>query len=438
MKSPQNNPLTNKFLDSVFPSPNQEEIELKKIIQQLISGIIINEKPSPNKIHNELEAAASKRTFYRDIHKLAIKIPNLSKQILINLQKDNKMAMKSDGVISLDEHIIPHSGKTMEGVDFLYSTTEKKAITGMSIISTHYYRNHVEYPLIFQFYRRKQELEKWDKEDLYEEKNSIARKIINELVEINNSPNLFLMDSYFMAKENCKLLQNHKKNYISRPKRSWACSYKRHRQSISELYSTISASEFEKVKVRNPKNYKIHDYDTAIRDVNISGIGMHRLIFIKVPDKTPNTGLFALDSDKNDGKENNTSDSVDRFRVFVTNNLELDAQVILELYSLRWTVETNFRDLSQNLNLHGCKWREIAGQYCFITLSFLCYTMLTWASRHQMLEFFNPSLRTLGERRLAFKHYCQDEFSKWLSEIKSKCETCQLTEYIYEHLYRGE
>ena len=45
------------------------------------------------------------------------------------------------------------------------------------------------------------------------------------------------------------------------------------------------------------------------------------------------------------------------FRVFVTNEVTWDAATILGYYALRWTIETSYRDLSQDLNLHGCVFR---------------------------------------------------------------------------------
>lgn len=59
---------------------------------------------------------------------------------------------------------------------------------------------------MFQGYRRKQELKKRNLKDKYQEKNKITRNMIEQLSQMTNCPDLFLIDSYFMIKENVKLL----------------------------------------------------------------------------------------------------------------------------------------------------------------------------------------------------------------------------------------
>jgi len=110
----------------------------------------------------------------------------------------------------------------------------------------------------------------------------------------------------------------------------------------------------------------------------------------------------------------------------------------LSTYSLRWAIETSFQDLNQNLALHGCKWRELRGQECFLALAFLCYLFLVWAQAHGDLARYGAKHGTLGQARESFKCYCQEEFSDWLAELKRRCEDCPPANYIYTHLYGGE
>jgi len=91
--------------------------------------------------------------------------------------------------------------------------------------------------------------------------------------------------------------------------------------------------------------------------------------------------------------------------------------------------------MSQNLALHGCKWRELSGQNCFLSLTFLCYLFLTWARVHGELESYGVKQGTLGQTRKAFRNYCQERFADWLTELKKKCEDCPPENYLYAHLY---
>ncbi len=65
----------------------------------------------------------------------------------------------------------------MEGVDYLYSTTEQDTILGLSFMAVHYFHKNVEYPVDLGIYRRLQELEKWGKAGEFKEKNELAREL---------------------------------------------------------------------------------------------------------------------------------------------------------------------------------------------------------------------------------------------------------------------
>jgi len=398
-----------------------------KTIETLINGIITQENPSPNKIHDEVVKGASKRTFYRNIHRLASQMPTMYSKFISSVQENTELKMQKSGYLSIDEHIVPHSSQKMEGVDYFYSTTANGQKLGHSLITTHYFGGSVEYPVRFQFYRRKQELERWDKLDLYNKKNAIAREQLGKVFALPRSPKTILMDSFFMTKDNCKFLQKHDKSYISRPRRNWKCTYQHKKQSLTDLFENIPEDEFTLTTVKNPKTKKTKQYLTATRNVFFSKIGTHRVVFVKDPNPK--------EKDLFQNAEKSKSSKGVKFRVFVTNDMSLSAGEILSIYSLRWTIETGYRDMSQNLGLHGCKWRELSGQYCFIGLTFLCYIFLVWARQASLLNRYNSSLKTLGEMRTAFRHYCQEEFSIWLSHIRKQCGTCPMANWIHKHVF---
>ncbi|MFX1293730.1 MAG: hypothetical protein ACFFD2_02555 [Promethearchaeota archaeon] len=80
---------------------------------------------------------------------------------VLKLQETPRLAIKSSGVNALDEHIITKSQTKIEGVDYFYSPTTKKTRLGISMISTHYYDEKIEYLTSRATFRRKQELAKW-------------------------------------------------------------------------------------------------------------------------------------------------------------------------------------------------------------------------------------------------------------------------------------
>jgi len=428
MKFVESNDLVGDFLKKFINRTNDPSQIPGRVICALIVGKILLQKASPNLIQDELVTGPSKSTFYRDIHRLAIEMPALYEDLITNLQQNARMAMRPEGYISLDEHVIPHVSEDIEGVGSFFSTTTNGTILGMSLITTHYYDAGKEYPVFFTYYRKKDELQKWNKESEFKEKNQIARDIITRLCAFQNAPSTFLLDSFFMTKLNVKILKKHGKDYVSRPKRNWKATYLHKRQTLAELYDTIPTNEFEEVKVVNPKTKKEKVYKVALRDAFFESIGTHRVVFIDANGIKDESGVI------DDGMVQEST-SKKRFRVFITGNLTWDAAKILSTYALRWTIETGFRDMSQNLGLHGCQWQTMEGQYCFTALTFMCYAFLMWAVIFGTLDGFGDRLDTLGEIKRAFIHYCQDRFFMWRTEIREQCTNCPVLRFIDNHVF---
>ena len=428
MKFVEKNDLVAEFFRKFINRTNDPSQVPGQIICALIVGKILLQKATPNKIQDELVTAPSISTFYRDIHRLAIEMPGLYETLITNLQQNKRMAMRRDGVISLNEHVIPHVSENIEGVGKFFSTSTNSTILGMSLIGTHYYDAGKEYPVFFTYYRKKDELQKWNKEMEFKEKNDIARDLITRLCTFPNAPSTFLMDSFFMTKLNVKVLKKHGKDYVSRPKRNWKATYIRKRQTLAELYDTIPASEFKTVKIVNPKSKKERVYKVAIRDVFITSIGTHRVVFIDADGAKDESGVI------DDGMVQE-SVSKKRFRVFITGYLTWDAEKILSTYALRWTIETGFRDMNQNLGLHGCQWQTMEGQYCFTALTFMCYAFLMWTMIYGLLNGFGDQVDTIGEIKRAFTHYCQERFFEWRIEIREKCAGCPVLKFIDNHVF---
>ena len=412
------NPIIQEFFDELG-------LELKPgkdfALKNFVYGLLVNERASIKNIAENTIQGQSERQMNRAIHELSAKCDDLLRRNLRKLQEIPGLAIRSSGVIALDEHIIPKSGKQIEGVDYFHTNAGQKDILGLSMISTHYYGGTVEYPIDRDLFRRQQELEKWGKEELYRSKNEIARSLIRRYHELRLSCTTWVMDAYFMTKENVKDLTSLGYCYISKIKRNWVVNFQRARWSVSELYASIPEGEFERVEVINAKTKEKRYFIAATREVFIKQIGVHRLVFLKELEKS-DTGAFR-------------EKYPDAWICLVTNMKDQEQKTIIQTYMKRWAIETSYRDDTQELHLNGCMWRNIEGQYCFISLVFLAYRLLIWAHR---LGWFNPyssHLKTLGKKREAFKRFHAELFGEWITDLKNRCESCQIANVIYKLIY---
>lgn len=414
------NALIMDFFDHLgLALPPREE----EAVKTFVYGILVNHRASIKNIAENTIQGQNERQMNRIIHQVSSKAREMLLHNLQALQKISTLAMRPSGVVSIDEHVIPKTGKHIEGVDYFYSTSENKEILGLSMINTHYYGGSFEYPIDCLLYRRLQELEKWGKQELHVPKNEIARQLIRSYHELGLPCKVWVMDSYFMTKENVKLLDTYDYSYVSKIKRNWVVTYQRQRWSVGDLYESIPETEFKQIEAVNSKAKKKRYFLMAHRDVFISKIGEQRIIYLRELEKEP-SGAF---------HEKYKSS----WMCLVSNMLETSPKGILQTYMKRWTIETSYRDESQELHLKGCMWRDIEGQYCFITLVFLAYRLLMWASRLGLLSPYSPQVDTIGKKREAFRRFHEQVFGEWITSLKQECKKCAMAKVLYALIYRG-
>jgi hypothetical protein len=428
MKFDDNIDFLSTFIKRFVHKATNEKVVIEKTLMALIAGTILLQRASPNSIWHDLLTCDGASTFYHDIHNLAIGMPTLYVDAFKAVQKDGRLRMRSNGILVIDEHLIEHTSKNIDGAASYFSPSENKYITAVSILTMHYWHGTIEYPVAFRIYRRLKELQAKKQEKDYKKKNDIVREMLHELSALKGMPVTLVFDSAFMTKETVLILKGMGKNYISRPKRPWKVSYKHKKYSIEELFESIPINEFGKVEVKNPKTHKTKKQMVAVRDAYIPRIGMHRIVFIDC------TKEKRCENEK-EAAETCTAPSGRKFRVFLTNVLTWDAAKILATYSVRWTIETSYRDMNQCLSLGGCKWRELSAQYFFIATTFLCYLFLAWVRVHGFLAGYNSELETIGQLKEAFSRYCQYQHVLWWIETRQQSESDPVEKWIINRVY---
>jgi len=416
---------TNQIIEDFFSDIGLALPEdLINTLKTMVLGIVVNESGTIRNISNNTIDGPNSRKLNRDFYKLAGNNHSILEEVFSKMQTTPGLAIKPDGVTSLDEHIIRKTGKEIEGVDYFYSTADNKSVLGLSMISTHYYGGRIEYPIDFKIYRKFEDLEKYKKTSDYKKKNEIARDLISSSIKSGHYTKYWAVDSYFLTKDNVKEFKSHNLSYVSKIKRNWKCTYMGMHYTITELHDSIPSAEYRMVKVKSPKTGKYRYFQVANRNVFISKIGTHLLLFIKEYEMDDSDVL--VEKYKDD------------WICLISNILTKPPEEIIDIYMKRWAIETSYRDDTQQLKLSGCMLRDIEGQYCYIVLVFIAYILLVWAWYNEYLDPFNSDLRTLGQRRAAFKRISDELFSEWISDLKKRCENCTMAKIIYELIYRGD
>ncbi|AFV03727.1 Transposase DDE domain protein [Dehalobacter sp. DCA] len=75
-----------------------------------------------------------------------------------------------------------------------------------------------------------------------------------------------------------------------------------------------------------------------------------------------------------------------KFRLFLSTDISLSLLSMLEIYSIRWTIEVFFKEAKQHLKLGTCQSRDFDAQIAHITTCYLLYTLLAYFRRVNAYE----------------------------------------------------
>lgn len=99
------------------------------------------------------------------------------------------------------------------------------------------------------------------------------------------------------------------------------------------------------------------------------------------------------------------------WRVFVTTDTSLSYVKMIEIYSIRWTIEVMFRECKQHLLLGKCQSQSFDAQIASVTITFILYTFLVYMKRKQ-------DYTTLGEAlSLIQQDVCEKNLAERLFEL---------------------
>jgi hypothetical protein len=151
-----------------------------------------------------------------------------------------------------------------------------------------------------------------------------------------------------------------------------------------------------------PRTYDVHQERRRVRSV-----GEVEIVF-----STTNTKLAKA-----------TPDDV---KILMTNNLELTARQIVELYALRWQIELFFKEIKSVLGFHQYRFRRFAAVEGWVEATLTTFLYLEWYRTEQLRR------RALDEEA---KRWWQHQRTYGLCQaVRQASEAAQL-KYLADHLH---
>ncbi len=185
-----------------------------------------------------------------------------------------------------------------------------------------------------------------------------ALQMIKRAVKHGFQANYILVDSWFSSKGFIQVIRQIKNKTmhiicgVRKDKRLY--EYNGEKVNAKKLLSILKQEKKEKrCRKRNTRYYEVI--------VNYEGVGLIRLYFCRFPYQ----------------KE---------WRLFLSSDTSLSFLSMLEIYSIRWSIEVFFKETKQHLKLGQCQSRDFDAQIAHVTTCYILYIFLAYFRRVNAYE----------------------------------------------------
>jgi SRSO17 transposase len=312
------------------------------------------------------------------------------------MQKYRQTAIRSKGILVIDDTLLEKTGKKMDLVGEHFDHCSFTMKQGLSLVSMNYCDESKNYNLFKEIYVRKKYLELHKELDKFKTKIELACEMLTRVIDtvpsfLEQHPHV-VFDSWFLAHDITSLLACHDLYYVSRAKNNRVI--KGLEMNLKDYANMVlKDSDFKPYDIENGTNTGILYYHTLI--LPISNLGDVKVIFVK----------------------RKREQEVSCF--LVSNDLRLPSEEIIDVYSARWSIETDYKFTKQQLGLSEFHLRKEIGIVRYLTLCFIASTFLEY---YKLMGTFGrcfgkrADLSTKGQSVRAYRHLMFERFLIWLDE----------------------
>lgn len=294
-------------------------------------------------------------------------------QKLVNPKKE----VASNSAFIVDDTTDDRVGKKIENISMVYDHVggKKGAKLGFKNLTLGLFDGKSFNPLDFSLHaekklkakqRKKQYRKKCDphtpgakrRKECNIDKITNALQMIKRAVKNGFQANYVMVDSWFSSKgfiQSIRQIKNKTMHVICgvrKDKRQY--TYNGTKMNAKKLLSILKQEGKEKrCRKRNTRYYEVI--------VDYEGVGPVRLYFCRFPYQ----------------KE---------WRLFLSTNISLSFLSMLELYSVRWSIEVFFKETKQHLKLGQCQSRDFDAQIAHVTTCYILYIFLAYFRRINAYE----------------------------------------------------
>ncbi|MDJ1433797.1 IS701 family transposase [Halostagnicola sp. A-GB9-2] len=337
-----------------------------------VTGLVAASNKTVQGISNHVLPAKSERALNKFLTEYDWDEDQLNKERLALLQQANDTKWSSEGVVIIDDTFTHKTGEQIPNVGKFYDHTVPGYIWGQNLIYALYADEKTTYPLGFRLYEKDAQ-----------RRIELAIELVDELIEIGVPADTYLFDMSYCSEEFVSHLETHSKEWVSAVKSDARVVYGGERIRVDVLCQRIDTV---------PRTIDGETYHIWTQKRDVSRLGEVKLLITKK-------------ESRNEGEEPSV-------KYIVSNKIDAPASHLIELYAMRWRVETFFRDTKQDLGFGDCELRHVAGASGDWHLLMLAYSLLKLGAAHS-------AVGTILERATSLRNDIKRSFRESVHNLLS-------------------
>jgi len=368
-------------------------------LKQYLTGLITDSRPSIRRIASRQVEPVDQSSLNRFLTLYPWDRGRLNRRRLELLQAMEETRWRGEGVVALDDTLLPKTGRKMPGAGRLWDHNSKGYVHAQCLVTSHYVDQDRDYPIEYRQYLKHGS---WEAERQgFKTKVELAMEMVDQCEELGVPAENYVFDAWYLSRELADHIGAYGKGWVSRLKSNRIVHTPRGRMRIREWGETLPKKAFMEIQVLG-KRYWTH---TQVLDIN--KLGKARVVICY----------------NNEGLE---GDPV----YLVTSRLHWEGVRVVLCYGLRFRIDTFYRDAKQNLGLGGCHLRILQGARSHWLLGFLGYSLLKARVCRSRLYRRVQSDQTIGaECRQAYRDLIQS-LIQWVYRMAGKMQVEKILDVI--------
>lgn len=343
-----------------------------KRFKQYLTGLITGRNPSVRSIASRQVEPVDQSTLNRFLTTYNWNREELNRTRLQLLQTEKATRWKRDGVVAIDDTLLPKTGKKMPGAGKLWDHASGRFVHAQCLVTSHYVDSDRDYPVNLRQYFKHGSPEA-DKHG-FRTKIMQAMELVDECEELGVPAENYVFDSWYLSQQLAEHIEAYGKGWVSRLKRNRILHTSDGKMKAGAWERRVPRHAFRKVEALD------RSYWVYTRVLNVNRLGRVRVV-------------ASYDNPDLEGEP----------VILASNHTHWDEKRVVQCYLLRFRIDNFYKDAKQNLGLGGCHLRILKGAGSHWLLGFLGYSLLRLRVCRSRLFRRIESDQTIGaECRQAF------------------------------------